>query len=249
MATPARGARPRRRGRGRGGGLRVDRPGRRPPGSSRSRAARVPRRRTQRSRRRRPSRRPGPRRGPRTVRPSWCARQTSCASHRLDLAALEVRECAKPWGEADADVCEAIDFLEYYARQAIELDRGPELLQVPGERNTMRYVARGVAAVIAPWNFPIAIPCGMTAAALAAGNAVVLKPAEQSPACGYALATALREAGVPPGALSFLPRVRRGGRGARNATPESTRSRSPARVRSGSRSCARPPRRPTTSAT
>jgi RHH-type proline utilization regulon transcriptional repressor/proline dehydrogenase/delta 1-pyrroline-5-carboxylate dehydrogenase len=125
--------------------------------------------------------------------------------HRLDLTALEVRECAKPWAEADADVCEAIDFLEYYARQAIELDRAPELLQVPGERNSMRYTARGVAAVIAPWNFPIAIPCGMAAAALAAGNAVVLKPAEQSPACGYALATALREAGVPAGAISLLP--------------------------------------------
>ena len=125
--------------------------------------------------------------------------------HRLDLAALEVRECAKPWAEADADVCEAIDFLEYYARQAIELEQAPELLQVPGERNSMRYAARGVAAVIAPWNFPIAIPCGMTAAALAAGNAVVLKPAEQSPACGYALATALREAGVPAAAISFLP--------------------------------------------
>jgi RHH-type proline utilization regulon transcriptional repressor/proline dehydrogenase/delta 1-pyrroline-5-carboxylate dehydrogenase len=124
---------------------------------------------------------------------------------RLELAALQVRECAKPWPEADGDVCEAIDFLEYYARQAIELERGPELLQVPGERNTMRYTARGVAAVIAPWNFPIAIPCGMTAAALAAGNAVVLKPAEQSPACGYALASALREAGVPAGAISLLP--------------------------------------------
>jgi RHH-type proline utilization regulon transcriptional repressor/proline dehydrogenase/delta 1-pyrroline-5-carboxylate dehydrogenase len=125
--------------------------------------------------------------------------------HRLDLAALEVRECAKPWREADGDVCEAIDFLEYYARQAVELERAPELLQVRGERNTMRYTARGVAAVIAPWNFPIAIPCGMTAAALAAGNAVVLKPAEQSPACGYALASALREAGVPAGAISLLP--------------------------------------------
>ncbi|HYH59002.1 MAG TPA: aldehyde dehydrogenase family protein [Thermoleophilaceae bacterium] len=125
--------------------------------------------------------------------------------HRLDLAALEVRECAKPWGEADADVCEAIDFLEYYARQAVELEESPELIQVPGERNTLRYAGRGVAAVIAPWNFPIAIPCGMAAAALAAGNAVVLKPAEQSPACGYALATALREAGLPAGALSLLP--------------------------------------------
>jgi RHH-type proline utilization regulon transcriptional repressor/proline dehydrogenase/delta 1-pyrroline-5-carboxylate dehydrogenase len=125
--------------------------------------------------------------------------------HRLDLAALEVRECAKPWGEADADVCEAIDFLEYYARQAVELERAPQLLQVRGERNTMRYTGRGVAAVIAPWNFPIAIPCGMTAAALATGNAVVLKPAEQSPACGYALVSALREAGVPAGAVGLLP--------------------------------------------
>jgi RHH-type proline utilization regulon transcriptional repressor/proline dehydrogenase/delta 1-pyrroline-5-carboxylate dehydrogenase len=125
--------------------------------------------------------------------------------HRLDLAALEVRECAKPWAEADSDVCEAIDFLEYYAREAVALESGPELVQVTGERNSMRYVGRGVAAVIAPWNFPIAIPCGMTAAALAAGNAVVLKPAEQSPACGYALVSALREAGVPPGAVSLLP--------------------------------------------
>ncbi len=101
---------------------------------------------------------------------------------RLELAALEVRECAKPWPEADGDVCEAIDFLEYYARGAIELGRGRPLLQVPGERNEMAYVGRGVAAVISPWNFPLAIPCGMTSAALAAGNAVVLKPAEQSPA-------------------------------------------------------------------
>jgi RHH-type proline utilization regulon transcriptional repressor/proline dehydrogenase/delta 1-pyrroline-5-carboxylate dehydrogenase len=124
---------------------------------------------------------------------------------RLLLAALEVRECAKPWPEADADVCEAIDFLEYYARQAVELDRGPSLVQAPGERNTMRYAPRGVAAVISPWNFPLAIPCGMTAAALAAGNAVVLKPAEQSPGCAGLLVDALHEAGVPPGALALLP--------------------------------------------
>ena len=82
-------------------------------------------------------------------------------SRRLELAALQVRECAKPWPEADADVCEAIDFLEYYAREAIRLDGGPELLQVPGERNAMRYEPRGVCAVIAPWNFPLAIPTGM----------------------------------------------------------------------------------------
>jgi RHH-type proline utilization regulon transcriptional repressor/proline dehydrogenase/delta 1-pyrroline-5-carboxylate dehydrogenase len=124
---------------------------------------------------------------------------------RLELAALEVRECAKPWAEADADVCEAIDFLEYYARGAIALDRGPEILQAAGERNTMRYVARGVAAVISPWNFPIAIPTGMTAAALAVGNAAVLKPAEQSPGCALAIAEAFSAAGLPPGVLSLLP--------------------------------------------
>ena len=76
---------------------------------------------------------------------------------------------------------------------------------MPGERNTMRYAPRGVAAVIAPWNFPLAIPCGMTAAALAAGNAAVLKPAEQSPASAGALVDALHEAGVPREALSLLP--------------------------------------------
>jgi RHH-type proline utilization regulon transcriptional repressor/proline dehydrogenase/delta 1-pyrroline-5-carboxylate dehydrogenase len=124
---------------------------------------------------------------------------------RLELAALQVRECAKPWGEADADVCEAIDYLEYYARAGIELERAPELLQVPGERNSMRYAPRGVVAVISPWNFPLAIPTGMTAAGLAAGNAVVLKPAEQSPGSALMLVEALHAAGVPPDALSLLP--------------------------------------------
>jgi RHH-type proline utilization regulon transcriptional repressor/proline dehydrogenase/delta 1-pyrroline-5-carboxylate dehydrogenase len=126
-------------------------------------------------------------------------------NRRLELAALQVRECAKPWPEADGDVCEAIDFLEYYARAAIELEEAPPLLQVPGERNQLRYVARGVAAVISPWNFPLAIPCGMTAGALATGNAVVLKPAEQSPACALRLVQALRAGGVPDVAISLLP--------------------------------------------
>jgi RHH-type transcriptional regulator, proline utilization regulon repressor / proline dehydrogenase / delta 1-pyrroline-5-carboxylate dehydrogenase len=124
---------------------------------------------------------------------------------RLELTALEVRECAKPWLEADADVCEAIDFLEYYARAAIALDRGRELLQVPGERNQMSYAPLGIVAVISPWNFPLAIPCGMTSAALAAGNAVVLKPAEQSPATAHRLVQALRAGGVPPEAISLVP--------------------------------------------
>ncbi|MEA2404673.1 MAG: RHH-type transcriptional regulator, proline utilization regulon repressor / proline dehydrogenase, partial [Thermoleophilaceae bacterium] len=124
---------------------------------------------------------------------------------RLELAALQVRECAKPWAEADADVCEAIDFVEYYAREAIALEEGVPLLQAPGERNTMRYAPRGVVAVISPWNFPLAIPTGMVAAGLATGNAVVLKPAEQSPASALALVEALHAGGVPPAALALVP--------------------------------------------
>jgi RHH-type proline utilization regulon transcriptional repressor/proline dehydrogenase/delta 1-pyrroline-5-carboxylate dehydrogenase len=124
---------------------------------------------------------------------------------RHELAALQVRECAKPWPEADTDVCEAIDFLEYYARQAVALEAGRALLQTPGERNVMRYRPRGVCAVIAPWNFPLAIPTGMVAGGLASGNAVILKPAEQSPASGLACVEALREAGVPPEAVQLLP--------------------------------------------
>jgi RHH-type proline utilization regulon transcriptional repressor/proline dehydrogenase/delta 1-pyrroline-5-carboxylate dehydrogenase len=126
-------------------------------------------------------------------------------ARRLELAALAVRECGKPWAEADADVCEAIDFLEYYAAGALALEGGKPLLQLPGERNAMRYVARGVTGVIAPWNFPLAIAAGMVSAALATGNAVVLKPAEQAPACAKAVVDALHAGGVPHDALSLLP--------------------------------------------
>jgi len=143
---------------------------------------------------------------PATERAAALARAASwMRERRTRLAALAVRECAKPWPEADADVCEAIDFLEYYARAAVALDAGRPLAQPPGERNVMRYAPRGVCAVIAPWNFPLAIPCGMTAAALATGNAAVLKPAEQSPGCALMLVRALRESGVPPDALALLP--------------------------------------------
>ncbi len=124
---------------------------------------------------------------------------------RAELAALAVRECAKPWSQADADVCEAIDFLEFYARGALALDAASPLIQMPGERNTLRHRARGVAAVIAPWNFPLAILAGMTAAALVTGNAVCVKPAEQSPACGLAVVEALRQGGVPDGVIALLP--------------------------------------------
>jgi RHH-type proline utilization regulon transcriptional repressor/proline dehydrogenase/delta 1-pyrroline-5-carboxylate dehydrogenase len=126
-------------------------------------------------------------------------------ARRYELAALEVLECAKPWPEADADVAEAIDFCEYYARQAVALALGPRLLSPPGERNTQIQRPRGVTAVIAPWNFPVAIATGMTAAALVAGNAVCLKPAEQSPGGALAIIEAFAAAGLPPGVLNLLP--------------------------------------------
>lgn len=124
---------------------------------------------------------------------------------RGELAALCVREVGKPWAEADADVAEAIDFLDFYGRQAVALERRGELEQLPGERNLLLHRPRGVVAVIAPWNFPLAIATGMTAAALAAGNAALLKPAEQSPGCALALAEALSAAGLPPGLFALLP--------------------------------------------
>ncbi len=124
---------------------------------------------------------------------------------RHEAAALAVREAGKPWGEADADICEAIDFLEYYARGAVELERGGAIVPTPGERNELHYRPRGVVAVISPWNFPLAIPLGMVAAGLATGNAVVLKPAEQAPGCAAMVVEALRAGGVPADCISLLP--------------------------------------------
>lgn len=125
---------------------------------------------------------------------------------RFELIAWEVFECAKPWREADGDVAEAIDFCEFYAREMLRLS-APIRRDVPGETNAIEHIARGVVVVIPPWNFPLAIPTGMTVAALATGNTVVLKPAEQSPAIARRLFDILREAGVPDGALQFLPGV------------------------------------------
>jgi RHH-type proline utilization regulon transcriptional repressor/proline dehydrogenase/delta 1-pyrroline-5-carboxylate dehydrogenase len=122
---------------------------------------------------------------------------------RFVLAAWEVLECGKPWHEADADVAEAIDFCEFYAREMLRLAEGRHR-DVPGETNAVERVARGVAVVIPPWNFPLAIPAGMTVAALVAGNSVVLKPSERSPMTALHLARILREAGLPDGVLTVL---------------------------------------------
>src|SRR5207248_4718610 len=98
-------------------------------------------------------------------------------ARRTDLATLEIFEAGKPWAEADADVCEAIDFCEYYGREMLRLDQGATVESPPGETNRLTYRARGVGVVIAPWNFPLVIPTGMVTGALVAGNSVILKPA------------------------------------------------------------------------
>jgi RHH-type proline utilization regulon transcriptional repressor/proline dehydrogenase/delta 1-pyrroline-5-carboxylate dehydrogenase len=125
------------------------------------------------------------------------------AERRHRMAALVVREVGKPWEDADAEVCEAIDFLRYYALGARRLH--DDLIQVPGERNELRLRPRGPATVISPWNFPLSIPLGMTSAALVMGSPVLFKPAEQSPACGWEIARLLLEAGVDEDALAYLP--------------------------------------------
>ncbi len=125
---------------------------------------------------------------------------------RFELSAWEVYECAKPWREADADIAEAIDFCDYYAREMLRLAR-PQRHDMPGEENYHFYDARGVVAVIAPWNFPLAILCGMTTAALVTGNTVVMKPAEQSSVVGAKLMEIFRAIGLPGGVLNYLPGI------------------------------------------
>jgi RHH-type transcriptional regulator, proline utilization regulon repressor / proline dehydrogenase / delta 1-pyrroline-5-carboxylate dehydrogenase len=123
---------------------------------------------------------------------------------RYELSAVEVFEVGKPWNEADADIREAIDFCRFYADQMRRLGR-PKLTQrVSGEESYHHYWPRGVAFVIAPWNFPIAILCGMASAGVVTGNTVIMKPSEQSIVCGAMLMQVFEEAGVPPGVLNFL---------------------------------------------
>ncbi len=123
---------------------------------------------------------------------------------RWELAAWEVFEVGKGWREADADVVEAIDYLEYYAREMMRLSAPRATQSLPGETNVCVYEPRGIAAIIAPWNFPLAILTGMTAAALAAGNCALVKPAEQAPMMAEHLFAILREAGFPRDACRLL---------------------------------------------
>lgn len=153
----------------------------------------------------------------RSVASSWAATDPSeRADHlfaiareldrrRCELAACIVHEVGKSWHGADADVCEAIDFCVYYGLEMKRLARGQKLGDMAGESNQLFYRPRGVAAVIAPWNFPLAILTGMTMAAVVTGNPVVMKPAEQSPVIAALLMEACQAAGLPAGVVNFVP--------------------------------------------
>jgi len=129
---------------------------------------------------------------------------TLLCDQRDAFAAWEVLEAGKPWREADADVCEAIDYLNYYADMAEAIGVGQQF-NVAGESNRYLYLPRGVAVVIPPWNFPLAILVGMLAASLVSGNTAVLKPSSQTPVIAARFMDLLLQAGIPPGVVNYLP--------------------------------------------
>jgi len=123
---------------------------------------------------------------------------------KLEFDAWLVYEAGKTWPEADADVSEAIDFCEYYARQMLRMSKPDPLVQMPGEKDEMFYLPLGVGVIIPPWNFPLAIMAGMTSAALVAGNTVVIKPSSDTPTIAAKFAEVLLEAGFPAKSFSLL---------------------------------------------
>jgi RHH-type proline utilization regulon transcriptional repressor/proline dehydrogenase/delta 1-pyrroline-5-carboxylate dehydrogenase len=124
---------------------------------------------------------------------------------RFEMAAVQVYEAGKTWREADADVTEAIDFLEYYGREAIRLADPRRMGRAPGEMNWLFYQPRGVGVILSPWNFPMAILCGMTSAAIATGNCAIMKPAGQTTVIAARLMEAFRAAKLPDGVVQYLP--------------------------------------------
>jgi 1-pyrroline-5-carboxylate dehydrogenase len=122
---------------------------------------------------------------------------------RFYFDSLLVYEAGKTWAEAEADVCEAIDFCEYYARQMVRYASPDPVVQMPGEKGEMVYIPLGVGIVIPQWNFPLAIMTGMAVASLVAGNTVVIKPSSETPAIAAKFAEVLLEAGFPPKAFSL----------------------------------------------
>ncbi|MEA2582503.1 MAG: 1-pyrroline-5-carboxylate dehydrogenase, partial [Thermomicrobiales bacterium] len=124
---------------------------------------------------------------------------------KLELAAWMVYELDKAWDEAEGEVSEAIDFLEWYGRHALKLTNPLDLAHLENEANDYRYQPLGVGVVIPPWNFPCAILTGMTMAPVSVGNAVVLKPASNTPVIGAKMVEIMEEAGVPAGVVNYLP--------------------------------------------
>lgn len=122
-----------------------------------------------------------------------------------EFSALLTKEAGKPWNEADADTAEAIDFMEYYARQMLRLKDGMPVESRPGEDNRYDYIPLGVGVVISPWNFAFAIMAGTTVAAMVAGNTVLLKPASTTPVVAYKFIEVLEEAGMPAGVVNYIP--------------------------------------------
>src|ERR1700734_691780 len=123
---------------------------------------------------------------------------------KFEFDAWLVYEAGKTWPEADADVSEAIDFCEYYARQMQRLDKPDPLVQLPGEKDELFYLPLGVGVIVPPWNFPLAIMVGMSTAALVSGNTVVIKPSSDSPTVSAKFAEVLLSAGFPPQSFSML---------------------------------------------
>jgi 1-pyrroline-5-carboxylate dehydrogenase len=124
---------------------------------------------------------------------------------KMDYMAWLVFEVSKNWAEADADISEAIDFCEFYAREALRLAKTEPPVQMPGEHDTLTYIPLGVGAVIPPWNFPCAIMAGMTLASIVSGNTVILKPSSDSPTIAAQFIELLEEVGMPEGVVNFCP--------------------------------------------
>src|SRR5271165_597100 len=125
-------------------------------------------------------------------------------SRKFEFDAWLVYEAGKTWTEADADVSEAIDFCEYYAREMERLAAPQPVVQLPGERDEMIYIPLGVGVVIPPWNFPLAIMAGMTVASLVTGNIAIVKPSSETPTIAAKFAEVLREAGFPDYSFTLL---------------------------------------------
>ena len=125
-------------------------------------------------------------------------------ARKQELSAWMVYEVAKTWPEADGDTAEAIDFLEFYGREMLRYGSEQPLVKLAGEQSHLEYIPLGVGAVIPPWNFPLAIMAGMTAAAIVTGNTVVLKPSSDAPAIAYKFFELLEEAGLPAGVVNFM---------------------------------------------